>query len=266
MASLVATSSSNASGLDPTVEDRAVSRIALDLIDCRQVGATPAYIVHIPHLLLGLLQLLAQVQHGLLSPVHSATDAQWESSWPAHNLRWCWGQLCAACKAERTSHVAFHRLPPFDVDVAITRTTKQPDSLHLGHLVVPTSYICANQVEDPLQRRYQILRDVVFSIQLRLLVIYESLRLDAALPESSPGSTRYDNIRHSLAILRFSPGITEHSLGRYESTGRRRAFVRISAEFDLFGEAEVLNAYAPLHDLFSAPFLRSSVLLGSHLV
>ncbi|KAI7421961.1 hypothetical protein KC332_g60 [Hortaea werneckii] len=177
-ASLAATSSSNAY--------RTVSRIALDLIDCRQVGATPAYVFHIPHFLLSLLQLLTQVQH------------------------------------------PFHRLPPFNIDVAITRATKQADSLHFGHLIVPASHVCADQ--------------------LRLLIIYESLGLNAAFPESSPRTARNDNIRHSLAILRFSPRITEHSLGRNESTGRRRAFVRVGAKFDLLREAKVLNAYTALHD------------------
>ncbi|KAI6951519.1 hypothetical protein KC348_g67 [Hortaea werneckii] len=178
-ASLAATSSSNAY--------RTVSRIALDLIDCRQVGATPAYVFHIPHFLLSLLQLLTQVQHRLLGLVKPATDAQWQSSWSAH---------------------------------------------HLGRR----------------GRWYEILRDIVFGIQLRLLIIYESLGLNAAFPESSPRTARNDNIRHSLAILRFSPRITEHSLGRNESTGRRRAFVRVGAKFDLLREAKVLNAYTALHD------------------
>ncbi|KAI7223897.1 hypothetical protein KC333_g78 [Hortaea werneckii] len=80
-------------GFDPTVEDRAVSRIAPDLIDRREVGATPTHVFHIPYLLLGLLQLLAQVQHGLLGLVQPATDAQWKSSWTTYNLRRCWSRI-----------------------------------------------------------------------------------------------------------------------------------------------------------------------------
>ncbi|KAI7456575.1 putative DNA polymerase zeta catalytic subunit [Hortaea werneckii] len=191
-ASLAATSSSNASGLNPAVEDRTVSRIALDLIDCRQVGATPAYVFHIPHFLLSLLQLLTQVQHQQL--------------------------VRPPLGAARELSIVF--LP-----LTLTSPSRGPPSRRIRCTLGISSY----QPRTFAPTRLKI-------------------RSKGAFPESSPRTARNDNIRHSLAILRFSPRITEHSLGRNESTGRRRAFVRVGAKFDLLREAKVLNAYTALHD------------------
>src|SRR6478735_12136466 len=101
------------------------------------------------------------------------------------------------------------------------------NALHFWHFIIPLPHVCTHKVEDALERGYEILGDVILSIQLPVWIAEKLFRSNTSINKASSWSTSNHNVRDSLAILWLCASILKHTLGTDEGSCRWCTFIRV---------------------------------------
>lgn len=128
------------------------------------------------------------------------------------------------------------------------RTLDAPNAVIFGHFLVPLTDIRAYEVEYAFQGWNDILRDVVFRVEIQLRILEEGLGCHAAVDQPRPRCTGDNDIRHAFPILGLQTRIFEHFPRADHGAWWREASLAVRPEADFARETEILNRHVPLHD------------------